>query len=200
VRRDESFEVEQHAAVEIDLPAGNVLVRAGASGVVAVAIDSSAPGSVEVVQLGDDISIRAGRRSRSARIAVDVPVGTDVAVRGASVEVVGRGALGTLRVRSASGDVRADDLVGADVQVSSGDVRLKIVRHDATITTTSGDVRLGSVGGRWSATSASGDLDAESVAAEIELATTSGDVTVGRCDGPDVSVRSVSGDIRVERA
>ncbi len=197
MRRDESFQVGQHALVEIDLPAGSVLVRAAASGVVTVAIDTSVPESVDVVQLGDDISIRAGRRRRSARIAVDAPVGTDVTVRGASVEVVGRGALGILRVRSASGDVRADDVVGTDVQLSSGDVRLKVVRDSAATSTTSGDVTLGTVGGRWSATSASGDLSADSVTGEVELETTSGDITLGRCDGPTVSLRSVSGDIRL---
>src|SRR6478735_10464816 len=59
VRRDESFTLEQHAIVEIELAAGGVVIRAGATGVVKVSIDSSAPDGVEIAQVGDDISIRA---------------------------------------------------------------------------------------------------------------------------------------------
>jgi DUF4097 and DUF4098 domain-containing protein YvlB len=197
VRRDESFEVDQHVVIHIDLPAGNILVRAGASGVVGVAIDASAPESMEVAQIGDDITIRAGRRSRSARIAVDAPVGSDVTIKGASVDVVARGALGALRLRTASGDVRADDLVRADVTLASGDARLDMVRHDAAITTTSGDITVGSVGGRLAGSLASGDLRADTVVGDVEVETASGDVTIQRCDGSSVAVRSVSGDVRL---
>ena len=197
MRRDESFEVDQHVVIDIDLPAGNILVRAGASGVVSVAIDASTPESMEVAQIGDNITIRAGRRSRSARIAVDAPVGTDVTIKGASVDVAARGALGALRLRTASGDVSADDLVRADITLASGDARLDMVRHDAAITTTSGDITVGSVGGRLSVSLASGDLRAETVTGDVEVETASGDVTIQRCNGSAVAVRSVSGDVRL---
>src|SRR5688572_12785323 len=83
VRCDETFSVQDHAVVDVELPAGSVLVRTGASGTVALSIDSSNAEHIEVAQVGDDISIRATRRGRSARIAIDVPIGTDVNVRGA---------------------------------------------------------------------------------------------------------------------
>ena len=129
--RDQSFAVGQHVVLDIELPSGSVLLTAGSSGTVSVSVDGSTPDTFDITQVGDSIAIRATRRSRSARLAVDVPVGTDVSVKGASVDVVARGALGALRVRSASGDVRADDVVRADVTLASGDTRLETVRDGA---------------------------------------------------------------------
>jgi DUF4097 and DUF4098 domain-containing protein YvlB len=197
VRRDETFTVHEHAAVDVELPAGSVLVRAGASGIVTVSIDSSNADHIDVAQVGDGISIRATRRGRSARIAIDVPIGTDVNVRGASVEVVGRGALGSLRVRSASGDVRADDLVRADITLASGDLRLELVRGDGDFKATSGDIVVRSVGGRLAASLASGDLQIAEVGGDADVETASGKVTIERCNGSAIAVRTVSGDIRL---
>jgi hypothetical protein len=197
VRRDETFYVQDHANVDVDLPAGSVLVRSGTGGTVAVSIDASHAEHIELAQVGDDISVRATRRGRSARIALDVPIGTDVNVRGASVEVVGRGALGALRVRSASGEVRAEDVVRADVTLASGDLRLELVRDNGTFKATSGDVIVRSVGGRLAASLASGDLRIGQVGGDADVETASGDVTIERCDGSAITVRTVSGTIRL---
>src|SRR5262245_9367745 len=114
VRADQTYTVGQHVVLDIEIAGGNVLLNAAGSGTVSVAVDGSTPDTLDITQIGDNISIRSTRRNRSPRLAVDVPVGTDVNVRGASVDVVARGALGALRVRSASGDVRADDVVRAE--------------------------------------------------------------------------------------
>jgi hypothetical protein len=197
VRRDETFQVGEHAVVDVELPAGSLLVRAGTSGSVAVSIDSSNADHIEVAQVGDDISIRATRRGRSARIAIDVPVGTDVLVRGASLEVVARGALGSLRVRTASGDVRADDVVRADITVASGDLRLELVRENGEFKATSGDIVVRSVGGRLAASLASGDLHVAEVGGDVDVETASGDITIERCLGGAVIARTLSGDLRI---
>ena len=143
------------------------------------------------------IAIRAKRRGRSARLAVDVPVGSDVNIKGASLDVAARGALGALRVRSASGDVRADDVVRADVTLASGDARIEVVRDAADFRATSGDITLGRVGGRLSASLSSGDVRVDELAGDGDIETASGDVVVRRYTGASVGVRSVSGDVRV---
>jgi DUF4097 and DUF4098 domain-containing protein YvlB len=193
----ESYTVGQHVVVEIDLRAGSVLVTAASSGTVWVSVDGSTPDTLDITQLGDTIAIRATRRSRSARIAVDVPVGTDVTVKGASVDVVARGALGALRVRSASGDVRADDVVRADVTVASGDTRLEVVRDGADFRATSGDISVGRVGGRLAASLSSGDINIDELGGDGDVETASGDVTIQRYGGGSVAIRTVSGDVRV---
>ena len=197
MRHDQSFAVGPHVVLDIELHGGSVLLTAGQSGTVSVAVDGSTPDTLDITQIGDSIVIRATRRSRSARLVVDVPVGTDVSVKGASVDVVARGALGALRVRSASGDVRADDVVRADVTLASGDTRLEVVRDGADFRATSGDITLGSVGGHLSASLASGDIQVEELGGDGDVETSSGDVTIRRYSGASVAIRTVSGDVRV---
>ncbi|HZB43218.1 MAG TPA: DUF4097 family beta strand repeat-containing protein [Ilumatobacter sp.] len=195
--RDQSFAVAQHVVLDIELPGGSVLLTAGRSGTVSVSVDGSTPDTLDISQVGDHIAIRGTRRSRSARLAVEVPVGTDVTVKGASVDVVARGALGALRVRSASGDVRADDVVRADVTLASGDTRLDIVRDGADFRSTSGDVTVGSVGGRLAGSLTSGDIHIDELGGDGDVETASGDVTIRRSTGAAVTIRTVSGDIRL---
>jgi DUF4097 and DUF4098 domain-containing protein YvlB len=197
VSRDQSFAVAQHVVLDIELPGGSALLTAAHSGSVSVSVDGSTPDTLDISQVGDHIAIRATRRSRSARLAVEVPVGTDVTVKGASVDVVARGALGALRVRSASGDVRADDVVRADVTLASGDARLEIVRDSADFRSTSGDIALGSVGGRLVASLTSGDIHIDELAGDGDVECASGDVTIRRSTGASVTIRTVSGDIRL---
>ena len=197
MRRDESFTVGQHVVLDVELAAGSILLRTGSAEIVSISIDASAAEGFDIGQIGDNITIRASRRGRSARVVAEVPTGTDVNIKGASVDVSSQGALGTLRVRSVSGDVRADDLVRAEVSIASGDTRLDLVRNDATVKATSGDVFVRAVGGRLIATLASGDIQADDVAGDAEVETASGDVTIRRCTGSAVTVRTVSGDIRL---
>ena len=197
MRREESFSVEDHVVIDVELPKGSLAVRTGEVGKVFVSIDSTGADSVDVGQVGDNVLIRAVRRGRAARIVVDVPTGTDVNVKGASVDISARGALGALRVRSASGDVSADDVVRADVSLASGDTRIELVRDDASLNTTSGDVHVHTVGGRLDVTLVSGDLQATLVGGDADVQSASGDVTIRRCDGSSVAVRTVSGDIRL---
>lgn len=197
MRQDQSFTVGQHVVLDIELHGGSVLLTAGQSGTVSVAVDGSTPDTLDITQIGDSIAIRATRRSRSARLVVDVPVGTDVSVKGASVDVVARGALGALRVRSASGDVRADDVVRADVTLASGDTRLEVVRDGAEFRATSGDISLGSVGGHLAASLSSGDIQVTELGGDGDVETSSGDVTIRHYSGASVAIRTVSGDVRV---
>lgn len=196
-RRDETFTVGEHAVLDIELASGSVQLRPSPAGVVSISVDASNADSFDVVQLGDQISIRPRRRRGSARVVADVPTGTDVQLKSASADVSARAALGALRVRSASGDIRADDVVRAEVTVASGDVAVDLVRDGADVRATSGDVVLGSVGGRLSVTLTSGDLRAGTVSGDADVEAASGDVSIGRFDGSAVTVRTMSGDIRL---
>jgi DUF4097 and DUF4098 domain-containing protein YvlB len=100
-------------------------------------------------------------------------------VRGASLDVGARGPLGSLRVRTASGDVEAEDVVRLEASTASGDLRVALVR-----TVLSGSV-------------ASGDLRIERVGGDVDFGSASGDVSIGRCDGSSIAIRSLSGDVRI---
>lgn len=179
MRRDETFTVAGHVQLDIDVTAGAVLVRTAASGTVTVSVDTANAGDFSIALMGDTIVAKAGRRSRSARLVIDCPAGSDVSVRGASLDVTARGPLGALRVRTASGDIEADDLVRLDATTASGDVRLGLVRTALSGTTASGDLRIDRAGG------------------DIDFGSASGDVSVGRCDGSSIAIRSLSGDLRI---
>ena len=43
MRRDHTFAVGGHVVIDVELPAGSVLLTAGESGTVAVSVDGSAP-------------------------------------------------------------------------------------------------------------------------------------------------------------
>jgi DUF4097 and DUF4098 domain-containing protein YvlB len=101
----------------------------------------------------------------SAEIIVRVPANTAVDVDAGSGDIHAQDLSGNVRLRSASGDVSADDLHGFSVQLksASGDI-------------TASHVRAGTV----SARTASGDvtLQLSSVPEGVEARTNSGDVAV----------------------
>jgi DUF4097 and DUF4098 domain-containing protein YvlB len=197
MRRNETFAVTQRIDLDIHVTAGSVVVRSGELGTVEVSVDSPTAESFDISQLGDSVFVRQGRRGRSARVVVDVPTGTDVAVKGTSVDVSCRGALGSLQVRAVSGDVEADDVVRADVSVASGDARIGLIRDAATFNAASGDVAVQSVGGRLAVVLRSGDVRVDDLAGDAEIETVSGDVTLRRFGGSSLAVRTVSGNMRV---
>jgi DUF4097 and DUF4098 domain-containing protein YvlB len=71
------------------------------------------------------------------------------------------------------------------------------VGDDSRLSAVSGDYSGRSVGGRFHASTASGDIRVGHVGGDVEVATTSGDIRIERCDGDDITARSVSGDVSV---
>jgi DUF4097 and DUF4098 domain-containing protein YvlB len=183
VRTTHTLNVGDRTHVELDVPSGSIEVRESRSGIVVVNIDADNAEEWEVLQLGDSVSVRYGQKrgwkSRSARIFVEAPANTNVDINSASADSNLVGHLGEVRIRSASGDLRADTVQRLDVSTASG------------------DIKVGTVTGRLNANSASGDVRADTVADDLSAGTASGDVRIGRCDGSDINVKSVSGDIHI---
>ena len=145
---------------------------------------------------------------------LDVERGTDVHLRTASGDarigtVDGRGSIG-----SASGDVRVGQARGPlRLRTASGDVSVEQTADDVSITTASGDVTVdAATGGALQIKTVSGDatvgvvpglrvwLDLSSVSGRIHPQL-GDDEAAG--DGPaalTLSMRSVSGDLRIHRA
>lgn len=189
MRRTETFTswtgatTANRTTVTIDLPSGTIEVRGVETNTVTVHLDTDQPAEWEVSQFGDTVSVRAPRRRglrlRSAKVAVETPIGTHVDINSASADVTLTGALGEVRVRSASGDVRASVVDRLDVNTASG------------------DIRVGTVHGCLQATTASGDIRADMVGDDLECGTASGDVRVDCCGGGVIDAKAVSGDIQI---
>jgi DUF4097 and DUF4098 domain-containing protein YvlB len=137
------------------------------------------------------------RRSVEVWIAIRAPQGADVRVAAASADTRARGRFGVFAVQSASGDVDVSAAGELDAKTASGDVRAEEVEGSATVTTGSGDVTLGRVGATLSANSASGDVSVREAAADATVSTASGDVGLAAVVDGRVKVRSASGDLEV---
>lgn len=201
MRRTETFDVGDRPRIEVHLPSGAVEVRAGPIGRIEILIDAAEPDDVTVTQVGDTVTVRQtsrwGFRNRAIRVAAAVPASAEVEVTTASGDVRTTGPLGVVRLRTASGRLDVDTVDRLELTSSSGDAHVGTVAGDCTLNTVSGDAVLRRVGGRLTGTLVSGDLRAATVVGDLRVGTTSGDVRVDRCDGSDVSLKSVSGDVEI---
>ena len=199
--RRESFDVSGPAAIEVHNPSGLVEVHVGLDARVVVTIDGAAADEWEVVQVGDSVSIRHNRergwRSRSNRVHVEAPAGSDLDISTASANVVTVGEFGAARLRTASGNVRVDSLQRLDANTASGNVNARSVAADVVCNAVSGNVELGRVGGRLHSSTASGDVRAHHVGGDIAVGTASGDVAIDCCTGSDISAKCVSGAVTI---
>ncbi len=106
----------------------------------------------------------------------------------------------TIKVTTASGDVRLDRISGnLQCDTASGNVSMEEAGAETIeVTTASGDVRLGRVSGNLKCGTASGYVKVEEVSAEtIEVTTASGDVRIDRASG-NLQCGTASGNITVK--
>lgn len=201
MNRHEQWPVGDRPSVDIGVPVGFVEVRTGPAGSIEVTLESAAADDFEISMAGDRVSVRHpskwSLRGRSCRLLVVAPAGTDVTVDSASAEVRLSGSFGGVRVRTASGDVTVGTSVRLDITTASGDVTCGDVDHDAAITSISGDCAVTHVGGRLEVSLTSGDLRAERCDGDLLFGSTSGSARVACCNGSDISLRSISGDVRL---
>jgi CBS domain-containing protein len=153
---------------------------------------------------GQEVVVELRRRSgftigRGTKVGVQIrcPEGSDLVLRASSADLNGKGRLGTVEVKTASGDVSLDEVGKLHVDTASGDVRTRDVEGSTEIRTASGDVLLGRSGGPLAANLVSGDLLVDDAAAGLEVTTVSGDVQVRAAGGGGLRVQSVSGDVEL---
>jgi DUF4097 and DUF4098 domain-containing protein YvlB len=143
------------------------------------------------------LSVALGR-DPDVVVRVRCPRGAALRARTRAADVVARGTLGAVELKTASGDARLDEVDGRLEAVSaSGDVRAGHVHGPASVKTASGDARLDRVDGRLEASLVSGDLEAGDLRAGAAVNTVSGGVTLAAVLAGPVDVRTVSGDVRV---
>ncbi|MCB0956687.1 MAG: DUF4097 family beta strand repeat-containing protein [Ilumatobacteraceae bacterium] len=201
MNRHERWPVGAHPVLDVGVPSGSVEVRVGEAGWVQASLESSAADDFEMSAAGDHVTIRHpsrwSMRGRSCRLTVTVPSGCDVQIDAASATIRLVGSLGGARVRTASGDLTFDRLSQLDATSASGDISGDTVEGDASLTAISGNCALRRVGGSLRAGLTSADLRVDACDGDVTVGTTSGTTRIGHCGGSDISVRSVSGDVRL---
>jgi hypothetical protein len=113
-------------------------------------------------------------------VSLTLPEGSSIDVITGSGDTVTRGALADVKVTSGSGDVKVGDTVDS-VDVKTG----------------SGDVVAGHVVSNFECRCASGDVRCDGAAKNTDIHTASGDVVLNAERAGDISVKAVSGDVRV---
>jgi DUF4097 and DUF4098 domain-containing protein YvlB len=192
---------------------GLVIVTAREGEGVHVSIEPDTPGAAELVENAivesrshrgqDHVVVKIPRmhgmkfiRRNSVTIRVQAPQGSDVATATASGHVELNGPLGVVDVKTASGDITADEVEEMQAKTASGDVEVGTVAGELRMQTASGDLRCDRVGGRASVRTASGDVEIGAAAERVDVKGSSGDVRLGDVAG-DLSIAVVSGDIQV---
>jgi DUF4097 and DUF4098 domain-containing protein YvlB len=136
-------------------------------------------------------------REPQVRVEVRVPHDSALAFTTASADVRGEGRFTEVRGKTASGDVTVADAVDVRIESASGDLRIDEVRGAGGLKSASGDIRLGHVSGSLDASVVSGDLQVAAVDNGAHVQAVSGDIDLTAVAQGDVEVRTVSGDVSV---
>lgn len=207
---EKHFETPDPITLDLRVPAGSVEVTATETTTTDVGIEplnGPARDSLDklVVSLeGSRLRLEVPQarmslgRSPEYAITVRCPLGSEVKLRGASTDLVGRGRLGGVEVKTASGDALVEEVDG-DLRSdsASGDVRAETVTGTVEIRTASGDLSVRRAVGPVKAQSVSGDVEIGASESRLEVQTVSGDLRAQRIAGGPVSVNAVSGDVEV---
>jgi hypothetical protein len=150
----------------------------------------------------------------SFTVHVTAPLNSGIRIQSQSADVSVTGRAERLEARTASGEVRVDDVTGPSVvQTASGDIQIRssgscdlrsasggilarAVTGEAVAHSTSGDVELAATGGNVNARTVSGEIRVlDLTAGRVELTTVSGDVEIGLHAGSlaAVDLSTVSG-------
>jgi DUF4097 and DUF4098 domain-containing protein YvlB len=210
---EKSFPTRGKVRVSVENEVGLVTITARDGDGTRVVLEADSPGAVESVERAivecrtsrgrDLIVVKIPRlhgmkfiRRNGVTVRVEVTAGSDITAATASAHVELNGPLGLTDVKTASGDITADDVDGLAAKTASGDIEVGGVGGDLRMQSASGDLRCVRVDGRASVTTASGDVEIGSASDRIDVRGSSGDVRLGDVSG-DLSVVGVSGDVMV---
>lgn len=217
------FETHRPVTLYVEIGKGSVQVVATDTAESYVEISGRDADEVHVDLSGDQLSIvaprmRTGFLSGDSRVdvRVTVPTDSDLAVKTGSADIFVEGRVGTAKVKSGSGEVRADAFSGpAVVETGSGDIRIeqaggelriKSGSGDVTVghaesavvvSTGSGDVEIDTTNGPAVVKTGSGDLKVVEAQTDVSLTTGSGDLVIGTANRGRLTAKGASSDIRV---
>jgi DUF4097 and DUF4098 domain-containing protein YvlB len=214
------FETPEPVELYVENGKGSVEVLATETAESVVSVSGDGADDTTVEHRGRRLLVVAPRQSglfsagRRLDITVTVPVDSELAGKLGSADLSARGRLGTIHLRSGSGDVSldhvGDTLVesgSGGVEIShvqalrvksgSGDVRVDHAEGDVVVSTGSGDVRVGDSAATVSAKTGSGDLQVGDASADVSFTTGSGDFVVESLRRGRLTGKGASGDVRI---
>jgi putative adhesin len=192
------FDTPAPVSAVLDIPAGRVRFVAADRTDTAVEVrpaDTSKARDVRVaeqttVEYGDGVlRIAAPTRPRylgpsgAVDVTVQLPTGSRIEAKVASVELRSTGRLGDVAFEGAHGSIELDEAASARLTTSAGDVSVGRLHGPAEIRTAKGDIRI-----------------TEAVRGTVVLRTEAGDVSVGATAGASAALDAGTGRGRVRNA
>jgi DUF4097 and DUF4098 domain-containing protein YvlB len=210
---ERTFDSLRQVHVVVENEVGLVAISARAGNAARVTLEADTPGAEDLVEKAivecrpsggrDIVFVKIPRvhgmkfiRRNGVTVRVEVPPASDVHVSTGSAHVELNGSLGETTIKTASGDITADEVQDLRAKTASGDIEVGTVRRELRMHTAAGDLRCVRVDGRASVSSTSGDAEVGSVGDGIDVRATSGEVRLGDVCG-DTTVVAVSGDVHV---
>jgi DUF4097 and DUF4098 domain-containing protein YvlB len=207
------FDSLRRVHVVVQNEVGLVAISARAGDGARVTLEAETPGAEDLVEKAlvecrrsggrDIVVVKIPRghgmkfiRRNGVIVRVEVPPASDVDVSTSSAHIELNGELGVTNVKTASGDITADEVHELRAKTASGDIEVGAVRRELRMHTAAGDLRCVRVDGRASVSSTSGDAEVGSVGAGIDVRATSGEVRLGEVWG-DTTIVAVSGDVHL---
>ena len=136
------------------------------------------------------------RKTGSVDVRIALPTGSQVRAEAAVAAFRTAGALGELKLRTATGDVEVEHAATLTVTTGGGRIIARSVAGDAHATTATGTIRLGTVGGTVTLKNSNGDSWIDSAGGDLRVKAANGDVNAGQARG-DVDAATANGSIRV---
>jgi hypothetical protein len=193
-----AFKVGSTTTLDLRISAGRLDIVSSSDGTATIDISGSGTEYIVVEQSGDVITLREERHlfgGRTVNIRAAVPAGTNLEAAVASLDVVSRVDLGRVSGRTASGDFDLGKVGSLEIRTASGDVKVDACAGRCEISSASGDLQLHIAEGDVVVATASGDVSVERIMGRLETKTASGDISVRCCAGQQVEATSLSGDI-----
>lgn len=153
--------------------------------------------------------------SNSIDVTIELPAGSNVQGDSAMGNFIGEGRLGTVRLKTAMGNIQLDstkalvarssfgdidiaDVDGpAEVHTSSGDLLVRKVSGRAEVKNSNGTTRLGQIGGDLRVRSSNGDITIDSADASVDAKTANGSILAANVARGSVALATAAGDLEI---
>ncbi|MGS0684098.1 DUF4097 family beta strand repeat-containing protein [Nakamurella sp. GG22] len=133
----------------------------------------------------------------SFTVHVTAPLNSGIRIQSQSADVSVTGRAERLEARTASGEVRVDDVTGPSVvQTASGDIQIRTT-GSCDLRSASGEIRARAVTGEAVAHSTSGDVELDATGGNVNARTVSGEIRVLDLTAGRAELTTVSGDVEI---
>jgi len=129
-------------------------------------------------------------------VTIDVPSGSRLDAATDLGDIHTEGELGPCQVKSGMGDLRLDHTGELRAKTAHGDIRVDDVVGAAHLTTASGDIVAGAIAGALIVKNSNGATELRRVSGDLQVKAANGDIVVGAAEA-SVSAKTANGDVRI---